>query len=72
MEQLIIKHHQNDFTYVNHWQATTEIWNRILILLKQWKKIQVRYFRNDWNEKGTGAEMCPAIVFGIVTGDARE
>ena len=38
MEQLIIKHHQNDFTYVNHWQATTEIWNRILILLNQWKK----------------------------------
>ena len=29
--------------------------------------IGIRHFRND---KGTGAEMCPAIVSGIVTGDA--
>ena len=27
----------------------------------------IRYFRN---EKGKGVEMCPAIVFGMVTGDA--
>ena len=27
----------------------------------------MRHFRN---EKGTGAEMCPAIVSGIFTGDA--
>ena len=53
MEQLISEHHQNDYSYVNHWQATTGFWNRIVSLLNQWKK-QVRYFRNDWNEKGTG------------------
>ena len=29
--------------------------------------IGIRHFRND---KGTGAEMCPAIVSGMVTGDA--
>ena len=29
--------------------------------------IGIRHFRNG---KGTGAEMCPAIVSGIVTGDA--
>ena len=28
----------------------------------------IRYFRN---EKGTGAEICPAIVSGIVTGTRR-
>ena len=31
------------------------------------KTLAIRYFRN---EKGTGAEISPAIVSGIVTGDA--
>ena len=31
------------------------------------QKFSIRHFRN---EKGTGAEMCPTIVSGIVSGDA--
>ena len=32
------------------------------------QKFSIRHFRN---EKGTGAEMCPTIVSGIVSGDGR-
>ena len=37
------------------------------ISLSRFTHTSIRYFRN---EKGTGAEMRPAIVCGIVTGDA--
>ena len=33
----------------------------------RWYKVVDKHFRN---EKGAGAEMCPAIVSGIVTGHA--
>ena len=36
-------------------------------LLNRFELSAIRHFRND---KGNGAEICPAIVSGMVTGDA--
>ena len=41
----------------------------ILLLFPVAMKIRLSSIRRFVKEKGTGAEMCPAIVSGIVTGD---
>ena len=35
-----------------------------------WYAVYEYSMRNFRNEKGTGAEICPAVISGIVTGDA--
>ena len=50
------------------------IWLNHLLGLMHWALLKNLYHKAIHHfriEKGTGAELCPASVFGIVTGDAR-